>query len=64
MPDITMCPGGNCPMKETCYRYKAKPSEYQSYFTETPFKMVEGKIECDYYMGLYNKKKKNESLDI
>lgn len=58
MPDITMCSGGNCPMKETCYRYKAKPSEFwQSYFTEIPFKMVEGKIECTHYMELYNNSK-------
>jgi hypothetical protein len=47
MPDITMCPGTNCPHKETCYRYTAKPSEYQSYFTEAPVK--DGK--CDMYWG-------------
>lgn len=57
MPDITLCQSHNCPMRETCYRYKAKPSEYQSYFVEPPYKMVEGKIECDYYMEIYNKKK-------
>lgn len=58
MPDITMCKGNNCPLKETCYRYSAKPNKYlQSYFTETPYKMIEGRIECDYYMELYNKKK-------
>jgi hypothetical protein len=48
MPDITMCPGTNCPYKETCYRFTAKPSEYwQSYFMEPPIK--DGK--CDYYWG-------------
>ena len=46
-PDITMCPGTNCPHKETCYRYTAKPSEYQSYFIEAPVK--DGK--CDMYWG-------------
>ena len=30
MPDITMCVNSACPIKETCYRFKAKPSEYQS----------------------------------
>ncbi len=49
MPDITMCPGTNCPYKETCYRYTAKPSDYQSWFMEAPIK--EGK--CDVYWG-YN----------
>ena len=48
MPDITMCPGTNCPYKETCYRFTAKPSEYwQSYFTEPPIK--DGK--CEMYWG-------------
>jgi len=48
MPDITMCPGTNCPHKEKCYRFMAKPSEYwQSYFTEPPIK--DGK--CEYYWG-------------
>jgi hypothetical protein len=47
-PDITMCPGTNCPQKEKCYRFKAKPSEYmQSYFMKAPIK--DGK--CDMYWG-------------
>jgi len=33
-PDITMCKGAGCPVRENCYRYKAEPSEYQSYFVE------------------------------
>ncbi len=32
-----MCPGNDCPLKETCYRYKAEPSDYQSYFIDTPY---------------------------
>jgi hypothetical protein len=47
-PDITMCPGTNCPYKESCYRFTAKPSDYmQSYFMKPPIK--EGK--CDMYWG-------------
>jgi hypothetical protein len=47
-PDITMCPGTNCPHKEKCYRFTAKPSEYtQSYFINSPIK--DGK--CEYYWG-------------
>ena len=37
MPDITMCRTRDCPKKECCYRYKAKPDEvWQSWsdFTE------------------------------
>ena len=46
-PDITMCVGTNCPNKENCYRYTAKPSDYQSYFIEPPIK--DGK--CEMYWG-------------
>jgi hypothetical protein len=46
MPDICMCNGGACPLKETCYRFTAKPSKYlQSYFVTPPF---EGN-ECEHY---------------
>ena len=47
MPDITMCLGTDCPHKETCYRFTAKPCDYQSYFMKPPIK--EGK--CEYYWG-------------
>jgi hypothetical protein len=48
MPDISLCEGGDCPFKETCYRFTAKPNElYQSYFTEPPYNEKEKK--CDYY---------------
>jgi hypothetical protein len=36
MADITKCSGEGCHMKETCYRYTAPSSEYQSYFMGTP----------------------------
>ena len=46
MPDITMCTGVGCPLKETCYRYKAKPDEYwQSFFMKPPFE----KGKCEHY---------------
>jgi hypothetical protein len=48
MPDITMCEGKGCKLKETCHRFKATPNKYgQSYFTETPIK----KGKCDYYIN-------------
>jgi len=47
MPDITMCTGGNCPQKKTCWRHIATPSEYrQSYFVIPPFEEEKG---CEYY---------------
>jgi len=47
MPDITMCHGEGCHAKEQCYRFTAKPSDYQSYFMTPPIK--DGK--CDHYWG-------------
>jgi hypothetical protein len=47
MPDISMCEGTGCPIKETCYRFTAKPSEYrQSYISVPPFKKDK---TCEYY---------------
>ena len=45
MPDISMCWGNDCPLKEECYRYLAKPCMLQSYFAEPPYK--DGK--CDHF---------------
>lgn len=44
MPDISMCMGEACELKQSCYRYKAKPSFRQSYID--PEK--KGK-QCKYY---------------
>ncbi len=46
MPDITMCFGKDCPLKESCYRFKAMANVYgQAYFGKTPYK----NSKCDYY---------------
>ena len=47
MPDITMCEGKGCLMRDECYRYTATPYEFnQSYFTDTPYDDESG--ECEY----------------
>jgi len=49
MPDITMCTGTFCPIKETCYRFTAVPSSYrQSYFLHIPYDSKEKK--CDHFV--------------
>jgi len=58
MPDITMCAGEGkdftCPLKESCYRYKAKPfTQWQSYFVDLPYD--KGTKSCDCYWRLENK---------
>ena len=45
--DITKCKGTDCSLKESCYRYTAKPDDYQSWFTEPPIK----DNKCDMYWG-------------
>jgi hypothetical protein len=53
MPDITMCDDKECPMKEQCYRYTAKPNEFrQAYFVNSPKKM-DG---CDYFTPVEDSK--------
>jgi hypothetical protein len=51
MPDITMCPGVDCIIKNKCYRYTAPPSEYrQSFFTSSPLQIIdENNQKCDHY---------------
>lgn len=48
MPDITMCKGVDCPNKESCYRFTAEPSHYQSYFSKPPYNELD-KTKCEYY---------------
>lgn len=51
MADI-MCKGKDCPLKKTCYRYKASPNRMQqSYFVEVPFNKKEenNEVVCEYY---------------
>jgi len=39
LPDITMCKGGRCRVRNRCYRYMAVPkSDMQSYFSRVPSK--------------------------
>jgi hypothetical protein len=38
MADITMCSGDNCKIKDSCYRYTAKRSFWQSMFKTPPLK--------------------------
>ncbi len=43
-----MCKGIDCPLKESCYRYTAKPSEFrQSYFVNPPYSFANK--SCDMY---------------
>jgi hypothetical protein len=57
LADICMCPGGDCPHKEGCYRYTATPNEYrQSMFMNIP--IDKETKECDYYWDNTDYKRK------
>ena len=52
MSNITKCTNKDCPVKTKCYRYTADANElWQSYFMDTPSKIVNGKFTCDMYWG-------------
>jgi hypothetical protein len=62
MPDISMCSGRDCPMKQNCYRFTAKASDYQSFFMNPPIK-EDG--TCDYFWnneGYHNDKKEENAI--
>ena len=55
MPDITMCQGDNCPIKDKCYRFTAHADElWQSYAN------FEYKHGCDFFWDNKDKPKKKE----
>ena len=59
MPDIAMCKGTDCPLKNECYRFLATPSEYrQSYFVPPPIK--DG--VCDEFWDAKPKKEKQNAV--
>jgi len=55
MSDITKCNSEDCPVRDECYRYTAKPSDRQSYFSTPPLKrsVIDGKniVTCEFYWG-------------
>jgi hypothetical protein len=56
MADITKCEDNLCPSKETCYRYTAPASMYQSYGV---FNREEDEDNCDMYWD----NKPNDKID-
>lgn len=43
-----------CPLRETCYRFKAKPSMYQS-VSDFRDSLNEDKTECGHFMEIWKK---------
>ena len=57
MADITLCKGGRCPLKETCYRYIGTPEPvHQKYFVNPPY-LLKGKNKeavCGYHWQIHD----------
>ena len=53
MGDMCKCKNQECPLKERCHRYTAKPDLYQFY---GEFKYEDGK--CEYFWDNNKKRKK------
>lgn len=55
--DICKCITDKCPVRESCHRWQKDwtknylKDQYCSYFSEPPFKIKDGKFECDMYWG-------------
>lgn len=49
MPDITMCTGGNCPLKESCYRYRAVPNKLLQSFMDPPYTQMKIQSDPEFY---------------
>lgn len=48
MPDITMCMGHDCPLRDKCYRFTAIESLFtQSYLSSPPYDSK--KENCEYF---------------
>lgn len=63
MPDIAMCKGETCTLKETCYRFLAKPNEYQTYLINPPIETLpNGDHKCDYYWKITPKEDEDNML--
>ena len=60
MPDITMCTNKECPLSNSCWRFNAPSSQYQSVQKFEP-KTDKGldEVECDFYIKPRTHEKQN-----
>jgi len=52
MSDISMCKGQDCPIRETCYRFKANPDPFRQAYAS--FKYDSVTQSCDHYWKFIN----------
>jgi len=50
VPDITKCTADDCPLKEHCYRWNAKPSPMNQSYSKFIYEDSGGIVNCEYFM--------------
>ena len=58
MPDITLCRGEGCPLKDKCLRHTSTPFVPQSWFMHVPYD--HDSESCDAYWPIEVKKAKEK----
>jgi len=56
MSDITMCEGINCPIREKCFRFRAKTNLVQHFFLKTPYEYS----HCDKFISFEDEEDTNQ----
>ena len=51
MPDITMCLNKDCPIRTSCYRFTATPSDNRQAYAEFEFRETENLRGCTHYIN-------------
>ena len=55
MPDISKCEGKNCPIKNKCYRFTCKPSEFWQTYSDFTDALNKEKTDCKYLIKILKK---------
>jgi hypothetical protein len=64
MPDISMCSGEGCPIKDTCYRFTATPTDpWQAYFGGVPYSH-EDALCVEHWPDVYAQAKKAQARKV
>lgn len=61
MPDISMCNNNVCPLRVKCYRFRALPSEMQSYSRFEPV-LENGVWKCEFFIELGKSDKTKDGI--
>ena len=60
MPNLSMCADSKCPARVGCYRYRAKPNDWQAYFN--PQRGT--KNRCESFLYIFDESRVRPMKDI